>query len=90
MKIALLGKGKTGGKVLEILQEQKIPHTVFDSKNIPTLEKLKGHDVIISFFSGEVFGDYVPLLIESRIPVVTGSTGYKWPAQFNEKLIDNK
>ena len=90
MKVALLGKGKTGGKVLEILQEQNIPHTVFDSKNIPTLEKLKGHDVIISFFSGEVFGEYVPLLIESRIPVVTGSTGYKWPAQFNEKLIANK
>lgn len=86
MKIALLGKGKTGGKVLEILQEQKIPHTVFDSKNQPTLENLKGHDVVISFLAGEVFKEYLPLLVESTLPVVTGSTGMEWPADFDKKL----
>lgn len=86
MKVALLGKGKTGGKVLELLREQQIPHTVFDSQNTPTSDKLKGHDVIISFLSGDVFLEYMPLLIASQIPVVTGSTGIKWPADLDQKL----
>ncbi len=75
MKIALLGKGKTGGKVLELLIEKKIPHTVFDSNNKCTLAKLAGHDVVISFLTGEVFEHYLELLLESKLPVVTGSTG---------------
>lgn len=86
MKIALLGKGKTGGRVLEQLIATNTPHTVFDSKNTPSLEKLKGHDVVISFFSGEVFLQYLPLLVESKIPVVTGSTGMKWPQDFDATL----
>lgn len=86
MKIALLGKGKTGGKVLELLVEGNIPHTVFDSKNQPTLENLKGHDVVISFLSGEVFKEYMPLLLDSTLPVVTGSTGMQRPSDFDKKL----
>lgn len=86
MKIALLGKGKTGGKVLELLQEQKIPHTVFDSQNIPTREALRGHDVVISFLSGEVFKHYLDLLVESKISVVTGSTGMSFPQDFDRDL----
>ncbi len=86
MKIALLGKGKTGGKVLELLQEQNIPHTVFDSQNKPTVENLQGHDVIISFLSGEVFKHYLDLLVATKIPVVTGSTGLEWPLDFDSDL----
>lgn len=86
MKIALLGKGKTGGKVLELLQAQNIPHTVFDSQNKPTLAALKNHDVIISFLSGEVFKHYLELLVETKIPVVTGSTGMTFPADFDNDL----
>ncbi len=86
MKVALLGKGKTGGRVLELLRDQSIPHTVFDSVNHPTLENLKGHDVVISFLSGEVFFSYADLLIESKIPVVTGSTGVPFPLNFDVKL----
>ena len=51
MKIALLGKGLTGGKVLELLVQNNILYTVFDSKNTPTLNLLKGHDVVISFLA---------------------------------------
>lgn len=85
-KIALLGKGKTGGKVLELITKTNLAHTVFDSKNIPTIENLKGHDVIISFLSGDVFEKYIPLLVESKIPVVCGSTGFEWPLDFNKEL----
>jgi 4-hydroxy-tetrahydrodipicolinate reductase len=88
MKIALLGKGKTGGKVLELMLQRKIPHTVFDSLNIPTARSLKGHDVIISFLPGDAFLAYLPLLLESRIPVVCGSTGMTWPQYFDQELKD--
>ncbi|MBC7427626.1 MAG: hypothetical protein H7336_03375 [Bacteriovorax sp.] len=86
MKIALLGKGKTGGRVLELLVQNNIPHTVFDSENHPTLENLKGHDVVISFLSGNIFKEYMTLLLDSKIPVVTGSTGMQWPADFDKKV----
>lgn len=90
MKIALLGKGKTGGKVLELILLAKIPHTIFDSQNKPTKDNLKGHDVVISFLPGEAFYHYLPLLIESKIPVVTGSTGMTWPSGFDLTLKEKR
>jgi 4-hydroxy-tetrahydrodipicolinate reductase len=90
MKIALLGKGKTGGRLLELLIQKKIAHTIFDSTNTPTLENLSGHDLVISFLSGDVFSHYLPLLIASKIPVVTGSTGLVWPSDFDSQLKEAK
>lgn len=90
MKIALLGKGKTGGKVLELLLDGKIPHTIFDSKNIPSADKLLGHDIIISFLPGEAFKSYVPLLVETKIPVICGSTGMTWPSHFDADLVEKE
>lgn len=88
MKIALLGKGKTGGKVLEIADKDEI--TVFDRTNVPTYEKLSQSDVILSFLPGDAFAQLIPLLIETGKPVVTGSTGFQWPAQFTENLKEKK
>jgi 4-hydroxy-tetrahydrodipicolinate reductase len=87
MKVALLGKGKTGSKVLENKSHQVI---AFDSKNPPTFEKLETFDVIISFLPGDVFKSYIPLLIETKLPVVTGSTGFEWPTQLDQTLKDKK
>jgi 4-hydroxy-tetrahydrodipicolinate reductase len=86
MKIALLGAGKTGGKVAELHKET----IVFNSKNKPTLEKLKSCDVVISFLSGDIFETYIPLLIESKIPVVTGSTGFDWSKDQIDQINSNK
>ncbi|WP_408096480.1 4-hydroxy-tetrahydrodipicolinate reductase [Peredibacter sp. HCB2-198] len=82
MRIALLGKGKTGSKVLEFAQNVE----VFDSKNVPTYDKLIKHDVIISFLPGEAFEALIPVLLETKKPVVTGSTGFKWPQNFDKTL----
>lgn len=90
MKIALLGKGKTGSHILEYLIENQISHTVFDSIKKPTFESLQKHDVIISFLTGDIFQTYLPLLLQSKIPVVCGSTGFQWPSSFNETLIHHK
>lgn len=86
MKIALLGNGKTG-QYLEQIHEDIV---VFNSKNLPTLEKLQICDVIISFLPGEVFFNYIPLLIETKKPVVTGSTGFTWPKDIQKNLKDQK
>lgn len=86
MKIALLGKGKTGTEVYNLNQTC----TIFDSSNPATFNSLKGHDVIISFLPGPVFKDYIPLLLETKIPVVTGSTGFEWPEDFDQNLKENK
>jgi 4-hydroxy-tetrahydrodipicolinate reductase len=86
MKIALLGSGKTGCYVAKLHQNT----TVFNSKNIPTSDKLKNHDVIISFLTGEVFLSYLPLILESQIPLICASTGFNWPSHIHEALVKQK
>ena len=85
MKLALLGKGKTGGKILE-LATGDIDVTVFDRSNHPTFDKLSKCDVILSFLPGDAFAELIPTLLETRKPVVTGSTGFQWPANFDQTL----
>lgn len=90
MKIALLGNGKTGNHVLSLAQNEPATSvTVFNRGNPPERNALAGHDVIISFFPGDAFLSYIPELIASRVPVVTGSTGFDWPEgrdAFSERL----
>jgi 4-hydroxy-tetrahydrodipicolinate reductase len=83
MKIALLGKGKTGSKIIELSQHEI---EVFDRSNEATYEKLIKHDVIVSFLPGEAFEALIPVLLETKKPVVTGSTGFKWPTHFDKTL----
>lgn len=92
MKIALLGNGKTGSRVHHLASQRGDSITIFDSRNTPTPEKLYGHDVVVSFLPGEAFLGYVSILINSKIPVVSGSTGFQWPngpKSINDILIEN-
>lgn len=88
MKIALLGKGKTGGKVIELINDNNLPHTytVFDRSNPMTVEQLRLHDVILSFLPGDAFVDNIEIIKTSGIPVVTGSTGFKWTDELIQGL----
>lgn len=86
MKLALLGSGKTGSKVLELYPGEV---TVFNSKNKPTLKKLREHDVLLSFLPGDAFLEYLPLFIESRRPLVIASTGFVWPKTLDHTLKEN-
>ena len=88
MKIALIGKGKTGGEILNLHPKGKV--VVFDSKNEPTLEGLKECDVAISFVPGNILLGYIPILIDSKIPVVSGSTGHEWPTSFESALTEKQ
>jgi 4-hydroxy-tetrahydrodipicolinate reductase len=82
MKIALLGPGKTGSYILKLHEDVM----AFDGSNPPTLDKISQSDVVISFLPGDAFLDYIPMLIESKKPVVTGSTGMQWPKEIDQQL----
>ena len=91
IKVSLLGKGKTGSILANILQEKSYPATVFDSTHPPSLKKLQATNVAIAFVPGESFNRLIPLLLEAKIPVVTGSTGSGWPsADLNHRLKERK
>ena len=95
LKLALLGRGKTGSKVVELINQEdnssekdnlSIELTTFHRESPPTFEALKSKDVILSFLPGAPFKDLIPLLIEVEKPVVTGSTGFSWPKDLDETL----
>ena len=86
MKIGLLGTGKTGQKVAD-----RHPDTIsFNSANPPSADKLKDCDVVISFLPGDAFKEYIPLLIESKKFVITGSTGFEWEKSVVNKINNEK
>lgn len=90
MKLALLGNGKTGRHAYSLAAATPgITVTVFDRKRPPDRNALSGHAAVISFLPGPAFLTYIPELVASRLPVVTGSTGFEWPdgrATFSEML----
>lgn len=80
MNIALLGNGKTGSRVADLVREHPgIAVTAFNRSRPPECEALREHDIIISFLPGDAFVEYIPELIASGRPVVSGSTGFDWP-----------
>jgi len=86
VKVALLGSGKTGCEVARLHSNT----VIFNRKNAPTLESLRECDIIISFLPGDAFVKYIPLLVESALPVITGSTGFTWPNSISNTLSENK
>ena len=82
---ALLGAGKTGIKVLDLKKTDE-DIIVFNSKNPASLEKLKHCDAVISFLPAGPFLDYIPLLLESGLPVIIGTTGFNWPDHVDGEL----
>lgn len=85
MKYAVLGTGKTGSHLLELIPAQNLVGA-FNSQNPPTFDALMSADVIISFLTGDVFKSYIPLLLETQKRVVIGSTGFDWPADIEQSL----
>lgn len=84
IKIGLLGKGKTGGKVIDLYGKDNL--VIFDQDNLPTLEKLKSCDALISFLPGPALLEYIDLIIESEVPLASGSTGFTWPKDIDSRL----
>lgn len=85
MNVAVIGTGKTGGEVVELLDTENIVGP-FNTENKPVLEKLKGADVIIIFVPGSAVDDIIETVRESKTPAVWGSTGYEWPDNLDAML----
>ncbi len=86
MKIALIGDGKTGKHVAEILKTTQHEMTVFNLQNPPTSKNLIHLDVIINFTPGDAFLQNIPLFLASAIPVVSGSTGISLPKDLDLEI----
>lgn len=84
MKISVIGTGKTGSKVVEMLGDNLA--YAFDESNPPTVEKLKESDAVIIFVPGDAVKDILPKVLESGIPAAWGSTGFSWPEDLEDKV----
>lgn len=84
MKIGLLGTGRTGGRVIELYGQENL--VGFNESDRPTLEALKQCDALISFLPGPVLLEYIDLILESNVPLATGSTGFEWPKDIDSRL----
>ncbi|MBP6041770.1 hypothetical protein KA529_01985 [Candidatus Saccharibacteria bacterium] len=85
MKIALVGNGRTGNKLHEVIDgsDQIVD---FNTENLPNLQSLADCNVIVSFLPGDAFIELCDMFIESKIPVVSGSTGFEWPKDIDQSL----
>lgn len=77
MKIALFGKGKTGGAFLE-LAKGKHEVEVYSRSRPASLELLKRADAAVVFVPPSGMADIAPLLLEAGVPVVSGTTGFDY------------
>lgn len=84
MNISVIGTGKTGGRVAELLGDEL--HHSFDEQHPPTKELLEGSDGVIIFVPGSAVPDVLDTVIAAGIPAAWGSTGYEWPDDLGERV----
>ena len=88
MNIALIGNGKTGRHLQELIPSDQLE--IFNLENPPTVNKLKNFDIAIIFIPADQFTLLMPTLLESKIPVVSGATGAPLPKTLGQDLKDKK
>jgi len=89
MDVAVIGTGKTGGEVVNLVDPENLVGP-FNTDNKPTAEKLRDADVVIIFVPGSAVDDIFDAVLESGVPAVWGSTGYKWPEDMDQTLRENE
>lgn len=85
MKYAVIGSGKTGQAVIDMLPKEDIV-AICNSRNPVSKAKLVGADVGIVFVPGKVMDDLLPVLLDLDMPLVIGTTGYDWPNDLDAQL----
>lgn len=82
-KYAVIGTGKTGSYVAEILGREAV---TFDETRPPTPDLLKGVDVVVIFVPGSAASEVLDVVFEAGTDAVWGTTGFNWPADLAERL----
>ncbi|MFZ4713343.1 MAG: dihydrodipicolinate reductase C-terminal domain-containing protein [Bacteriovoracaceae bacterium] len=79
-KVSVLGRGKTGGKVIELLNDHHAFRLseVFHSQNAPLLKKMEEADALVVFVNGDVLENIMPILMRLDRPIVCGTTGFNY------------
>ncbi|MBY0515574.1 MAG: hypothetical protein K2P81_01610 [Bacteriovoracaceae bacterium] len=86
MKVAVIGKGKTGGHLLNLISKNDIVGPFGRSTPLD----LQKADIGIIFVPGDSFLEMIPSLLESKKPMVIGATGMEWPKDLDAKLRAQK
>jgi 4-hydroxy-tetrahydrodipicolinate reductase len=84
MKIGVVGKGKTGQAVIDVLGRKAAE--IFSSTRPLTPSLSKNLDALIVFVPADALKVILPQLIESGLPVVCGTTGFTWPSDLSTEL----
>lgn len=91
--LAIIGTGKTGSRVLSLLESGeyeieglKPSLRSFNDSNPLTMEALSGCKAAIVFVPGQSLVKIAPILLEAKLPVVCGTTGFEYDAHFKSKV----
>lgn len=87
MKISVIGTGKTGSTIVELLGDEAVP---FNQSNKPTPEKISESDAAIIFVPGDAAPEIVELMLQTKVPAVWGTTGYEWPGDLPARVKLNR
>ena len=85
MHIAVIGTGKTGGEVVDLVPSENLVGP-FNSSRKPEAGLLREADVAIIFVPGSAVDDIIDEVRASGVPAVWGSTGYEWPENLHREL----
>lgn len=92
MRVALLGYGKMGEKIEEILKQRN--HVIsgrINSKNKETLlDVLKKSDVAIEFSTPHTAIENITQTIDNNIPLIVGTTGWYSKVEEIKTLVNSK
>lgn len=83
MKVSVIGTGKTGSAIAEILGDNAVLFNTRQPANVKALEKT---DIAIIFVPGDAAPEIIDILLEANIPAVWGTTGYQWPADLPARV----
>lgn len=88
MKVFVLGIGKTGSQVVELIEKSPDIELVgaFNRKNL-NWNLMSTADVGIVFLPGPGFEESFQELIQLKLPLVVGSTGFNWTVGMRNSLL---
>lgn len=87
-KFGVVGTGKTGSVVKEVLGDEAV--SCFTRNQVLSFEKVQALDALIVFVPANGLQELLTVLLECKKPVVCGTTGFRYPSDFDAELKQKK